>query len=156
MGHTLVARFDEDKIRALIPEAFSERINKIPFGRNCDREASNKVLPYHMTIMHWSKEEDSQYLPKMSMIHPSAASISVCGAGVFNAEEGSRLLYLSVKPGEGYQAIIEMLEGEVALNTSSFLHITLAVDMDHRYIDPLYSHVIDTTEFPFTLRIDKL
>ena len=69
MGHTLVARFepnDFDSINGCLIEWKGKTMNKIPFGRNCDREEANRILPFHMTLLHWARSADSYMLQKMS------------------------------------------------------------------------------------------
>ena len=65
MGHTVVAGFDK-KSSEMINELMRPfNANKIPFGRNCDREAANREMDYHMTVFHWAKSIDSYYLEKI-------------------------------------------------------------------------------------------
>lgn len=71
MGHTLVARFepkDFDSVNRCLMGWQGKTINKIPFGRNCDREEANRILPFHMTLLHWARSADSYMLQKMNAL----------------------------------------------------------------------------------------
>ena len=156
MGYTLVAGFDEQSLRVLhgIMEPF--RANKIPFGRNCDREAANREMDYHMTLFHWAKAMDNVYLPKLTDFVSVPCQIQVAGIRMMPAEEDSHLLYFDVCSGDGYNELADLVEKQLACRTSVFLHITLAVSKDSEEIQKIYRHICKTVVFPFSLSIDRL
>ena len=156
MGHTLVARFDDSKISAILPKGETLRLNKIPFGRNCDREKANAVLPYHMTIMHWAKEQDFIFLPRTTHIQPQSASIQVDDVHICAAECGSLMLYLQVSPSDGYHKLFDHLNSTIGLSGSDFPHITLVVDQDYQLVQTTYNHLRNTIQLPFSLDIKAL
>lgn len=156
MGHTLIARFNDSEIHALLPKHKAFMFNKIPFGRNCDREKANAVLPYHMTIMHWAKEQDSIFLPRTTLIQPQPASIQVEAVQMCAAECDSFLLYLQVSPGEGYYKLCDHLTSTIGLSASAYPHITLAVNQDYQLIQNIYNYLRNTIHLPFSLEIRAL
>ena len=156
MGHTLVARFDDSKIYSLLPKDEVLRCNKIPFGRNCDREKANVVIPYHMTIMHWAKEQDLKALPRISFLKPIPATIRIEDLQISAAEFGSLLLYFQVGPSVGYYKLLDHVSSTIGLYEQSFPHITLAVDQDYQFIQTVYNHLKSTIQFPFSLDIKAL
>lgn len=160
MGHTLVARFDKDgerKILSLVEKCGSNQLpNKIPYGRDCDREKANEKFPYHMTVFHWGKKMDPVYLDRLQAVHFIPCSINVTGVSCMYAEEGSMLLYLYVEPDQGYQQLKEHLEETLRSYTSGFLHITLAVSQEHDQILSLKKKIEEQIEFPFILKVSAM
>ena len=60
MGYTLVTSFDKlsyEKLNYLLEH---QNANKIPFDKKCNREEANKILKYHMTLVHWGKQNDER------------------------------------------------------------------------------------------------
>lgn len=158
MGHTLVACFDEQD---LIPMMCSlskmglDGINKIPFGRKCNREEANRILPYHTTLFHWNRLEDSVYLEKTKKIVFSPCKVLITGVHILPAEEDSSLLYCSVFPDKGFNEIYNQLE-QIFGGCSSFFHITIAVSKDKDRIKQM-KHMLDCDlVFPFTAHIRSL
>lgn len=160
MGHTLVARFDtegERKILSLVETGGLKHLpNKIPYGRDCDREEADERLPYHMTVFHWGKAQDAVYLDRLQSFQFTPCSIKVTGVSIMYAEEGSTLLYLNVEPDQGYMKLKEGLECALQSYTSGFLHITLAVSKEHDQILELKKSIEKQTEFPFILNVSSL
>ncbi|MBR6570014.1 MAG: hypothetical protein IKK75_06120 [Clostridia bacterium] len=149
-----MARFDEKSKEKLHTMMRPFGANKIPFGRGCDREAANAEMDYHLTLMHWSKEWDAQYLPLVENLKPSACRINVTGKQMMCAEEGSLLLYLTVEPSNGYPEMIEKLEKSMAMLSNGFLHITLAVSQHAQDIISIDQQLQETVDFPFELTIE--
>lgn len=156
MGHTLVARFEDNIISALLPKDNTDCFNKIPFGRNCDRKAANDALPFHMTIMHWAKEQDPLFLPRIARIQPQPASIQVEDVHICAAACESLLLYLQISTGDGYSQLSDHIRSAVGLPATSFPHITLAADQNHQLIQTGYDYIRNTVRFPFSLDIKAL
>ena len=160
MGHTLVALFDtegERKISSLVETVGQKQLpNKIPYGRDCDREKANERLPYHMTVFHWGKAMDAVYLDRLQSFQFTPCSIKVTGVSCMYAEEGSMLLYLNVEPDQGYMRLKEELECVLQSYTSGFLHITLAVSKEHDQILELKNSIEKQNGFPFRLNISSL
>lgn len=159
MGHTLVAQWNNDefsRISRLAGLQPAGRYNKIPFGRNCDREDADLVLPYHMTVFHWRKSEDGRYLDRLNSLVFHPFRILVDAADVMCAEEGSFLLYLSVSPGAGYFSFVNELERILDARTSGFLHITVAVSKDENEISTLYRNISGGVTFPFSVSVSTL
>ena len=160
MGHTLIARFEQtafQPVETLIMQESPFGINKIPFGRNCDREKANRVLPFHMTVFHWKKEDDGKYLERLNAYRFRPFHITVTGAHIMHAGEQSALVYFSVMPGEGYlpfQAELEAkLNERLPLNG---LHITAAVTKNRQEAEALLKILRDKLVFPFSLPVSRL
>lgn len=161
MGHTLVTRFDfigYKKICSLVEDAEGkhQKLLKIPYGRNCNRVEADKNLPYHMTVFHWGKEQDSIYLVRMHEFQFSPCSLTVTGVSCMYAEEGSLLLYLDVITDREYGQMRTHLEKILQNHTTVFPHITLAVSKDHEAILKLKSCVEKKDVFPIQLNIIAL
>lgn len=156
MGHTIVAGFQQESTQMLYRLTQGHNANKIPFGRNCDREAANRVLDYHMTLFHWGKAEDSLYLPRLEHFSSTPFELLVTGAKIRPARENSRLLYLQVQPTPSYRNLAGLLEAQLQAPTSGFLHITLAISKDLGEIRALYEDVCRRAAFPLTLTADRL
>ena len=156
MGYTLVASLGDSFFRKMDELAAKTNANKIPFGRNCDREEANRQMRSHMTIAHWAKEKDDEYLPRVDQIEFSPFHITVTGTGVMYAEENSMLLYFSVRPGSGYQEAAEQIECALGIDTSDFLHITIAASKDHEFIRKLKEETDRQFRYPFDLDISGL
>ena len=158
MGYTLVAVWEPPAFNAweeMLHEA-SLFPNKIPFGRKCDREEANQILPYHMTLFHWGKEKDGIYLPRVKGIKFSPCRLMVTGCEVMAAKEGSSLLCLKVQPGEGYSPMCAEVEEALHAKTSSFLHITLAVSKNREEILKIRNKTREFFRFPFRLTVSSL
>ena len=98
MGYTLVAKCGDGiflQLESLLNKS-GVKSNKIPFGRDCDREAADNLLPYHMTVFHWGKAYDSLYLERIRELHFAPFRIEVTGVQVMSAEEGSSLLFFEI------------------------------------------------------------
>ena len=159
MGYTLVAVCDTKEfayVKEILSESKDQKYNKIPYGRRCDRQLANEVLPYHMTVFHWGKEYDERYLTALEHYRFKAFTITVTGVNVMLAEEESLLLYLSIMPGEGYKAFAKELEEIIRGRISSFHHITLAVSKNHKNINDLYQRIYKKVSFPFNIHVKKL
>ena len=156
MGHTLVTRFDEagyERFRWIVG-AFPA--NKIPYGRDCDREAANRILKHHVTVFHWGKARDGYYLKRLEDFRFQPCRLAVTGAAVMPGEENSLLLYLKVKPAEGFPEMVTGLEKVRQAPTTDFLHITLAVSKDHGEILALNRRMQETVKFPFLINVTGL
>lgn len=156
MGYTLVAAFDkqfEEEMEKILKE--KETI-KIPFGRDCDRISANRSMKYHMTLFHWAKQYDSEYLPRVEQLRFVPFEIKVIGTELLYAEEDSLLLYFSVLPGEHYADVKEKFKQIIEAEVSSFMHITIAVSKDHQYIRNLKTIVDEHFCYPFCLKVTEL
>jgi|GEM_PF-6944360 len=156
MGHTLVTRFDEAGyalIRGMLGDAPA---NKIPFGRGCDREAADRVLKHHVTVLHWGRDRNEQYLKRLESFRFRPCSVRVTGVSLLPGAEGSLLLCLTAEPGEGFSEMAAGLEAVMQTPTERMLHITLAVNKDHEAIQALHRGVQETAKFPLLLRVTGL
>lgn len=156
MGHTLVARFGPESRSFLHSLMAPFGANKIPFGRSCDREAANREMDYHLTLLHWAKTQDEYYLNRIKDFVPIPCQVRVTGVQVMPAEEGSLLLYFSVEPASGFRELAASLGQKTQVPCAGFLHITLAVSQDSREIEAIYRRIRQTVSFPFTLDIEGL
>lgn len=156
MGHTLVTRFDPES-RAFLHNLMAPfTANKIPFGRNCDREAANREMDYHLTLLHWAKTRDAYFLDCIRDFQPAPCRIWVTGMQVMCAEEGSWLLYFTVAPGPGFRELTASLSDKTQAPCPGFLHITLAVSQDYAAIEAIRGQLQRSVEFPFCLEVDGL
>lgn len=156
MGYTLVTVFDqkfEEQMKTLLE---SHNVNKIPFGRKCDRTCANQNMRYHMTLIHWAKEYDSIYLPLIDKLRFESFDLKITGTELLYAEEGSLLLYFSVMPSDGYTNAINHIEETMKTKSSSFLHITIAVSKDHEHIRDLKRIIDEQLRYPFCLKVTEL
>lgn len=160
MGHTLVAVLpceEEQKLKNLLCGC-----NKIPYGRNCDREEANEILPYHITLFHWGKAEDKLYLDRLRLRQQPAFSnvsescgVIVTGSSVMIAEEGSYLLYFAVSPQPGFREIIDHIGHVLRMDPPGFLHMTLAVSKDADFIYEKKKKLDEVFSYPFYYKIDR-
>lgn len=156
MGHTVVAGFDK-KSSDMINELMRPfNANKIPFGRNCDREAANREMDYHMTVFHWAKSMDSYYLEKIKGFSSEGFDIRISDVYFFPAEEGSFLLCFEACSTDSYCELACRLEEKLDCNISGNLHVTLAVSKSLYDIERIYSHIRNNVTFPFDLHADRL
>ena len=126
MGHTLVARFepnDFDSINGCLIEWKGKTMNKIPFGRNCDREEANRILPFHMTLLHWARSADSYMLQRMNALSFAPVTVTVTGPDIMSAEENSFILYFQVIPEKDFNKWRSEQEKAVDAAFSRFLHM---------------------------------
>ncbi len=159
MGYTLVTHFSDesfDKLHDIMRRAKAENCNNIPFGRNCDRQKANEVLPLHITMFHWAKQYDEKYLPMIEELNFTPSRIKVNGTQIMYAEEGSSLLYFSIEPDEGFAAMVNGIYEAVNHRVSDFLHMTIAVDKDHEEIRKTKERIDEAADYPFTLDIAGL
>ena len=158
MGHTLITRLDQDSLARLdgIISGTGMRTNKIPYGRGCDRETANRILPYHLTVFHWAKTEDEKYLRRLERFHtPGPFSLSVTGTSImYHAEEDSALLYFRLRPDQAYKKCVSALEQALQVSTQSFFHMTLAVGKDAAEIERLRQRIDSRAAYPFSLRAE--
>lgn len=88
--HTLVVRFDEQDNAPLICSLSKMRdsdINKAPYGRNCNREVANRILPYHMTLFHWDRVKNAANSEKVKQIKHFPCEVSITEIHYMPAEE---------------------------------------------------------------------
>lgn len=156
MGHTLVTRFSPDSNRFLHNLMDPLEANKIPYGRDCDREAANRELDYHVTMFHWSKAMDDCYLPRIRDFQATPCRIRITGVHSARSREGSRFIYFAVEPGEGFPELTAAVERATGERCSSFLHITLAITKDKAKAHRVMDHVLRQVQFPFELEVDGL
>lgn len=160
VGHTLVTRLGKKDLSYIsgIISSTGFQTNKIPFGRNCDRETANRVLPYHFTVFHWPKEDDEKYLHRLKRFtNPGPCSLKITGTAIrYPAEEGSALLYFVFEPDRRYEQCANAVQQAIQKPTSGFYHITLAVSRDFREIEILKQMVDRTVSYPFSVRVEGL
>lgn len=156
MGHTLVTRFTPESLEFLHRLMKPFGANKIPFGRDCDREEANSVMDYHLTLLHWAKGRDAYFLDCIRGFQPAPCQLRVTGMQVMYAEEGSWLLYFAVEPGPGFRELTAALTEKTQASCSGFLHITLAVSKDYAAIESVRGHIQGNVEFPFCLDVEGL
>ena len=158
MGHTLVTRINQEDLSYINDIIFATgiRTNKIPFGRNCDREAADRVLPYHFTVFHWAKSYDEKYLNRLKGLkNPGPCSLKITGTSIMcPVEEGSALLYFAFDPDQRYEQCANAIQKVMQGPTSGFYHITLAVSKDFDEIEALKQMVDRTVTFPFYVRVE--
>lgn len=159
MGHTLIARFepkDFDSVNRCLMGWQGKTINKIPFGRNCDREEANRILPFHMTLLHWGRSSDSYMLQRMNALSFAPVTVTVTGPDIMSAEENSFILYFQVIPEKDFNKWRSEQEKAVDAAFSGFLHITIAVSKDQEEINQLRQLLEQNLTFPIKLRICSL
>ena len=156
MGHTVVLGFDHESdayIRKLLEPYVT---NKIPFGRKCDRDATNHAMPYHMTLYHWPKTQDACCLPKLTGFQSNPCQLQVNGVHIMPAEEDSWLLYLEVGATETFLQLKARFEEYTGFRVLGFHHITLAVSKDHDALAKIRRHILEKQTFPFLLSADRM
>jgi hypothetical protein len=158
MGHTLVTRINQEDLAYIsaVISATGIRTNKIPFGRNCDREAADRILPYHFTVFQWAKPDDEKYLRRLKDFkNPGPCSLKVTGTSImYPVEEGAALLYFDFEPDQRYGRCVNAIQKAMHGPTSSFYHITIAVSMDYDEIEVLKQKIDHTVTFPFIVRVE--
>lgn len=156
MGHTVVLGFDKQS-EAHIQKLLEPYVaNKIPFGRECDRDAANKAMQYHMTLYHWPKTQDTYCLSRLEGFQSQPCQLRVKGLKMIRAEEHSWLLYFEVRPTETFVQLKTRFEEYTGFCVSEFYHITLAVSKDYNEIAKLRTHICEKQTFPFSLSVDRI
>lgn len=156
MGHTLVAAFDSIFIAKMNESLANTNANKIPFGRQCDREEANRRMNYHMTIAHWAKEKDGVYLPRLDQIHISPFRVTVTASSIMYDREDSALLYFAIEPGNGCRETVKCIRASLEIEASDFLHITIAASQNFNFILELKKKIDTQFRYPFELDINGL
>ena len=83
--------------------------NKIPYGRlQCDRRLANQKFEYHMTVAHWSQQDDPIYLPRVPLIAFPAFSMAVTKSEICPAQEDSWILCFPLQPGDRYAEALDL------------------------------------------------
>lgn len=158
MGHTLITRINQEDLSYIndVMSSTSIRTNKIPFGRNCDRETADWILPYLFTVFHWGKSDDEKYLNRLKDLkNPGPCSLKITGTSIiYPAEEGSALLYFAFEPDQRYGQYANAIQKAMQGPTSDFYHITLAVSKDYDEIEVLKQMLDCTVTFPFFVRVE--
>ena len=155
MGHTLLAVFGQE-LRRLILEAGIISNNKIPIRTDCDREAVNRIIPYHITLFHWDKRQDILYMKKMEKVRFQPCSVKVDSIGIMQGNLYSYVLYLKVSPDRGFDALCSNIEAATGRPVESFLHITISVSRDQKVIEAQYKALAKTLRLPLVLPVQAL
>lgn len=156
MGHTVVLGFDNESYVLLHKLLEPFEVNKIPFGRNCNREEANKVMDYHMTLYHWSKKMDNYCLSKLNGFQSIPCQVQVNGMRIMPAEESSWLLYFDVSPTKTFTRLKLLFETYTGFCISEFYHITLAVGKNYNEIKEIGDYICKNQVFPFELTADRI
>ncbi len=159
MGHTLITRLtdaDEKKIRMYMHLAGAAGELKIPFGRGCDRAEADRLIPYHITIMHWGNSEDAVMLERLRNFHFSCSQFIITSPQIRPGREGSTHLAFRAEPGRGARAMIRELERVMESPVSSDLHMTLAAGKDRKTMEQYLAKIQRCVSFPFTIDTDGL
>lgn len=160
MGHTLTAHFDRKSdalIQDIMRKADALQACRIPYGRDCDRETANTILPYHITLFHWGRRDDAYYLGKLEELRfPGRCHVKAVDASLMHGAEDSLLLKLDVKPEEDYAELCSEIETLLGSKTVRHPHITLAISRDHEEIRRIHNAVSEHVPFPLALCIDGL
>lgn len=157
MGHTLVTRLNKHDLALIQATVLKTGIpaNKIPFGRGCDREAADRVLPYHITFFHWGKKDDETYLRRLKGYKaPGTCVLAITGSTILPGAEGSVVLCFTISPDKNYLVQAAELERILQGKTSASLHMTLAVSQDHREIRLLKRKIDEALMYPLLIRVE--
>lgn len=160
MGHTLVAVFSDEserKIRELLKKSEAEDACKIPFGRDCDRDAADLILKHHITLFHWKKEDDAVYLNRLSSIQnipPCTITVvkPICIADIDN----SYVICLEVAASSEFSKMMHSVGQCLGKSPSRFLHITLDATQDSDRANRIYTYLKSMECFPLELNISGL
>lgn len=155
MGHTLIATLG-DSFANMISLAGLFANNKIPYRKNCDRRAANRIMPYHITLFHWDNHQDIFYLPHMDEISFQPCSVNAEQPVIMQGSGDSKLLYLKVSPGEGFEALCDHISQATGRPVDSFLHITISVSKDSDLIERQYRALAKTLKYPIELPLQQL
>lgn len=150
MGHTLIAQFD-GTLHARLTSALRELpANKIPFRKDCDRAAADRILPYHATLIHWAKEQDAVFLPRCRDLQ-----LPPCTLIAESVQLRGDWLYLAVSPGQGFPALARVLSGTFGMRPPENLHITVSVTRDKARIAEQYRILRAALTLPVTLPVQS-
>ena len=153
---TLVAVFSETssiELKNLLKNAGVQNACKIPFGRDCDRVAADRILKHHITLYHWGKEEDDIYLKRLSPLQ----SIPPCKVTVRPIYwENSGIVDLKVDASEEFSKVIVIVGKYLKKAPAKPLHITLDITTDAKRTQELYHYLKNMTCFPLELEISGL
>lgn len=159
MGHTLITRLtdaDEKKIRMYMRLAGAAGELKIPFGRGCDRAEADRLIPYHITIMHWGDSEDAAMLGRLRHFRFSRARFVITAPQIRPGREGSTHLSFRAEPERDARTMIRELERVMERPVSADLHMTLAAGKDRKVMEQYFIKMQRCAAFPFTIDTDGL
>ena len=156
MGHTLVAVFS-DGLRAEIDAAVKGYpANKIPFGRTDDRDAADRILPYHATLLHCGRAQDAVFSAQTAQLHMPPFSLTAECAAVWRASEEEYLAVLLLRPGRGFAAMQQELHARYGAEAGNDLHITVSVSGDRALILRQRQLLEQALTFPKELPVSAL
>lgn len=153
MGYAIVTAFEDilyKKVRNAIGNSYA---NKIPFGRDCDRDKANQVLDYHVTLVNWKESQNAIYLPRTDVLHFQPCELIITGSRIKTTKDGGYLLRFDIVPGNGFSKMKSYLEKCMELPISQSLHITLAVDDDSESLRALQKKIDSRFEYPCRIKV---
>lgn len=156
MGHTLVAVFGDDLTASLAMALRGHSVNKIPFGRTEKREAADRVLPYHTTLMHWAKEDDGLYLRRTKQITVRPFSFVAERPAVWRASDSEYLCVLELSLGSGAGAMQRELLRLYKKAMGRTMHITVSVSRDENDVQQVRHLLRRSLTFPHVLPVTAL
>ena len=159
MGHTIVSVFSDESTRWINDCCCKGGIaspNKIPYGKCLNREKTNGILPYHMTMVHWGKESDDFCLKNLKKVQFQTCCVSAIDCSIYTGAEKSGLVCINVFPDHKCKELREQLVRNVGGKPATFWHITLAVDKNMDRMKQFYRNIKTKINFPFVLQISAL
>lgn len=159
MGHTLITRLtdaDEKRIRMYMQLAGAAGELKIPFGRGCDRAEADRLIPYHITVMHWGNSEDAIMLERLRHFRYSRSRFVITAPQIRPGREGSTHLSFKAEPDKGARIMVRELERVMESPVSEDLHMTLAACKDRKRMEHYLEKMQRYVSFPFTIDTEGL
>lgn len=156
---TFISIFDDiniEKIEYYIKQ-ISEKLCKVPFGKNVDNRIEVDTLPYHFTLSAWDISCEEKVTDELSKIEYPKLKILINNIGIMNGKENSYVLYFDIeKSGELkllQSKIYQVLPSE-KYNPENFnFHITIHIDKDYTKIITMKKKILENFT-PFELEVD--
>lgn len=156
---TFVSLFDNKNLTKIeyYTKQISEKLCKVPYGKNVDNREKVDTLPYHFTLSAWDISDEENVIRKLSKIAFFKLRLLINNVKIMNGKENSYVLYFSIEGNEELkllqQKIYEVLPSE-KYNPNNFnFHITIHIDKDYNKIISMKEKILDNF-IPFELEVN--
>lgn len=153
MGYAIVTALDNAFYKKMGDLLQNYNVNKIPFGRGCNREEANRILNYHVTLMKWKEKDNPIFLPRIDAIQFRPCDIIITGSRIKALEDGGYILRFDVKETAGFSKMNSSLKKCMRLELARSLHITLVVDEEIEPLKNLKKEIDKNFEYPFRVGV---
>ena len=158
---TLVTLFNEKvtkKINNLI-NIVDEPLCKVPYLASVEDRVFADTLPFHFTIIAWSKDKEKEVISILKSINFKKIKVYVDKVNVKKTSNNSYLIYLSIKENEEIKSLQRTLYEKMPVekyNPDKFtFHISLQDEKDYEKAVS-FQQKMNTVFEPFEVEISEL